>query len=772
MIQNIKFFEKTKKLIRLIYCDAKNLKNSFFYNFSKSNYPTALQLSITGKCNSHCVMCNVWKNQTKKELTPEELSIILQNKLFKKIKGVGVNGGEPTLRKDLCLIIRVIIKNLKNLKSLTILTNCVNSKEVSEKIKIAYDECEKNNINFFALLSLDGINKIHDLNRGTKGNFKNFEQIKKFLECNNIPFGAGMTITPINCYYVDDVFEYCVKNNIKKYKFRIGVDIKRIFNDGYEKNNTFSENQLFHLKNFFQKLTMLPGTKNNIFYKSLFGQLAYGKKRLAGCGWQKRGVTLGPNGEISYCSVKSPILGNAQKKSAFNLYKNNFNIRKNIIKNYCHDCKHDLSGPLSLKNVFLTILNNWILFYNNFKKQFQFKFKKQINSKVKNKKIYYPNEYSVKKWKNILITGWYGTETAGDKAILGELLHFLNKINPNINIYITSYNKYITQKTFDELNNKYKKIIPIHNIPKKIVKISDAIIIGGGPLMEIAELKYIRDAFLSANNRYTDRIIFGCGINPNLSNRYAALISDIVKLSTKSFFRDKESYLLAKKYEIGGKFGYSCDPSIAYLDRLIKKMKIENQNSNCITTLLRANTLEYLKINDKELTKKNKKFSAIAANTLNNIIKEKNCSVKLLPMHSIITGGDDRLYNREIAKELNINYSIERNYLTLKQLILKINDSKIAISMRYHGHLFPFALGIPFVSIDYTSKNGKVHNFLNKINYHYSIPWEEVNNKNLYKKINEVFNNREKIRTQITQEKNRLLKQLNSNYNDIFKIKC
>ena len=56
---------------------------------------------------------------------------------------------------------------------------------------------------------------------------------------------------------------------------------------------------------------------------------------------------------------------------------------------------------------------------------------------------------------NILITGWYGTETQGDKAILSGILSLLKKNIDNVAIYIHSTNIFYTEQTLKE-----KKLAP------------------------------------------------------------------------------------------------------------------------------------------------------------------------------------------------------------------------------------------------------------------------------------------------------------------------
>lgn len=71
----------------------------FFAQRRKLGYPHTLQFPITNKCNLDCVMCNIHGNDSKNELSKDEISRILQDSIFKKVESVGVNGGEPFILK-------------------------------------------------------------------------------------------------------------------------------------------------------------------------------------------------------------------------------------------------------------------------------------------------------------------------------------------------------------------------------------------------------------------------------------------------------------------------------------------------------------------------------------------------------------------------------------------------------------------------------------------------------------------------------------------------
>ena len=57
--------------------------------------------------------------------------------------------------------------------------------------------------------------------------------------------------------------------------------------------------------------------------------------------------------------------------------------------------------------------------------------------------------------KTIMIIGWYGTETIGDRAILASLFKNLFELNKNIKLIIGSIYPFHTQLTLIEDNNFY-----------------------------------------------------------------------------------------------------------------------------------------------------------------------------------------------------------------------------------------------------------------------------------------------------------------------------
>ena len=95
--------------------------------------PEVISLALTIRCNSHCVMCNMWRQASQtpdiesQELTGDEIVALLSKPLFSDLVELDLTGGEPHLREDLTdtvLHIAALRKDyLPRLRSIVITSN-------------------------------------------------------------------------------------------------------------------------------------------------------------------------------------------------------------------------------------------------------------------------------------------------------------------------------------------------------------------------------------------------------------------------------------------------------------------------------------------------------------------------------------------------------------------------------------------------------------------------------------------------------------------------
>ena len=146
-----------------------------------------------------------------------------------------------------------------------------------------------------------------------------------------------------------------------------------------------------------------------------------------------------------------------------------------------------------------------------------------------------------RQWSKVLITGWYGTETAGDKAILGEIIHRLRSYNPQLEILISSIDLRVSWQTRIEMDLDVKHIL-IQEMQTALEDPElDAVVMGGGPLMESSQILPIAKLFHGAALKGINRVIFGCGVGPIHTASMSEQIAHIIKVSNVAFYRDQES---------------------------------------------------------------------------------------------------------------------------------------------------------------------------------------------------------------------------------------
>lgn len=514
------------------------------------------------------------------------------------------------------------------------------------------------------------------------------------------PAGAvEMTLTPENCYLADDALKSWENADIANWVFRI-----------QEENSLFSEEQLFHMTMFFDKLLRRKDitTAQKFYYRDMVKHFAMNahKPELTDS------VTTGQLVERAKGAIKG--------------------------------LKQNIRRGMSLKG-------------------------------MAPERVNHVQKPSPEQWKKVLITGWYGTETAGDKAILGEVVHFIQERSPSCEIMLTTLDRKISLQTNKELEGlKGVALVDMDaGCNPRTVEMADAVIIGGGPLMQSDSMGFIRSMFREANRQKKARVIFGCGMGPFHTEEMVSLTAEILRLTTAGFFRDEESLEEALHLAPGAQFESACDPAMGFLQRN-RPILYSGQEKTppSVAALLRATTREFKAGFAQETIERDNLLKAGSiARMLESACRLSGKKARLLAMNSHWMGGDDRLFNRLV--EVNFTdknlVETERKYLTLTGLIRTLGGAESAVAMRYHGNLFCLALGIPFLSIDYTGKKGKVSNLLRRIGHdEWSERWGELDEKRATGKLATLIESRREISRRLIQKSDEMAKGLTSVYTKLF----
>ena len=555
----------------------------------KISPPNTLNFFANNVCNSRCKMCSVWKRKSQKQLTPQELATILDNSLFRELKYIGVSGGEPTLREDLAEIFQVIVSR-KGLQRTGIITNAIEADSVINQLDKCYHICRKANVPFNVMVSLDGVGKIHEIVRGKKGSFEQAIKVIRHLRDNtDIPLTVACTVIKENVWNIDEVLAFCKKENVYV-RFRVAEYIDRLYNEDCKRSiRNFDDDERYQIALFFSKLELSYEKSRNIIetYKNIRKMVYDDSPRQSGCPYQKNAICLDSVGNLLFCSPKSPIIGSCLEQSAKKIYIKNIHLQDEIINRYCPNCIHDYHAPPTKESLKKEKERN------NFRRQMR------IKESLSDSKSFSINSPFLSDWstfKKSFIIGWYGTETAGDKPILASIVKKIKDSNPEAEISVSSLYPFITRRTLYELGLTDLRIVNTFSPAYlETCRIADAIIMGGGPLMNIESLGIVLTAFKEGCKRGIPTIIEGCGIGPLSSEKHRLAVKEILRLSTEIKVRDTAS--LAWVIENTGRTDatYTPDPAVSFVEDW-KKMNLfhlKEQKKDYFGCFFREITPEY-----------------------------------------------------------------------------------------------------------------------------------------------------------------------------------
>lgn len=128
--------------------------------------PSNLTFSVSYRCNSRCVTCNVWRKRVA-DFSLEEYERTFA-KLGRSLRWVTFSGGEPFLRPDLIDIVLACYRTCRP-NIINIPTNGLLVDRVAKGVERLAREAPQSKI--VINLSLDGVGEEHDAIRGVPGNY-------------------------------------------------------------------------------------------------------------------------------------------------------------------------------------------------------------------------------------------------------------------------------------------------------------------------------------------------------------------------------------------------------------------------------------------------------------------------------------------------------------------------------------------------------------------------------------------------------------------------
>jgi polysaccharide pyruvyl transferase WcaK-like protein/MoaA/NifB/PqqE/SkfB family radical SAM enzyme len=708
----------------------------------------------------------MWRGEIHMLALPD-LQKLLSNRLMKDIRTVGISGGEPFLRTDLVDAIKNVVETLPRLRSVSINSNGIDTESIRKQLPMIAEVCNHSRVALTIYFSIDGIGPLHDEIRGVKEAFaKVLASIRFARTVKNCVVRSCATISRKNLYQLSDLMYFFTEEGLAP-EFRVAVPINRLNNIGMIDNFSFNTAERYELYEFFWNLSYDShnSIERNIFYRNLALSLLSGL-RTSECRFMNEGIFLDCDGQIYQCAVRGHALGNARLADVRDLYfsKESQSLRRTMINGDCMTCHHDYSIRLPARKILSfavesrkgRVIKNLICGGTGL-------LKSRLSDAGRHSEI--------KRTSHAFITGWYGTETTGDKAILLGIILLLQTAG-YVKFFIHSSNTEYTSKTLFELGvDKACEVVSFdYALMEKAIEQSDTVIFGGGPFGDYSDIFYVQLAVEMAKRRDKNVMVLGCGMGPMRRMIFKESLKAILKRSNLIIMRDTASVKQIKQLIKRGPLTISiCDPALFAFDVFeeTKEACINIPDMNCdhitIGVCLREWTYEYASNLNKSnfVNAREKYFLELKAFLEDQALKNR---LNFIPMNTFAVGYDDREFIHQLFSASDViknsaNVSAFTCSASFRAVVGEFRKCALILAMRYHSVVFAVALGIPFIAIDYKSGGGKVSYFLRDLGLHdLCVMIDDMDKTGLSNKYRYVMNHADDIRLRITvaREKERL----------------
>lgn len=304
------------------------------YGDEKINFPQAVSIELTNKCNLKCNYC-YGNYDPQKDIFIDFYKI---PNLFNELEEIGVTtveltGGEPMLHPQFEQIFEATLIKFKRINILS------NGTLFNNKI---FDLARENRDQVFFQISIDGsTEKTNSLIRMVKNSFeRTLNTLRNFRDL-DIRYRVAYMVTPMNIGEMEGVCELFEREKLKNLLFSQITSLGRACN--------FSNSCCFTEKNTTEMYSIAENLQEkypNVFYKFTSSQNDLPKiTNNCGAGWQQ--IAISSTGKIRSCLMldKSGEFGDYNRDSLFDIFNSKkvelySNFTKNGMENCCKTCSY------------------------------------------------------------------------------------------------------------------------------------------------------------------------------------------------------------------------------------------------------------------------------------------------------------------------------------------------------------------------------------------------------------------------------------------------
>jgi len=281
--------------------------------------PLSLVVSVTYRCNSRCLTCNIWQKRS------EEMRLEEWRKVFAKIGPVPYyltfSGGEPFLREDIVEIVAAAYEECRP-AIITIPTNGLAWKVVPQKVEEIVKVAPGAQVGIN--LSLDDIGPRHDNIRGVEGNYeralRTYEDLRR-LNHPHLTLGIHTVVSRFNVERLPTIYSELKNLGADVYISEVAEEREELGTVGSDitpppEKYALAADYLIAEAREFRASGLAKTTQafRGYYYELTKGILAE-RRQVIPCyaGWASGHIA--PNGDIWTCCTRAQPIGNLRRSS-------------------------------------------------------------------------------------------------------------------------------------------------------------------------------------------------------------------------------------------------------------------------------------------------------------------------------------------------------------------------------------------------------------------------------------------------------------------------
>lgn len=292
--------------------------------------PTSAFIAVTLRCNSRCVMCDIWKHREEKTV-----ALDVYTKLPKTLTMIDITGGEPFLRADLPKIAGVI-RNTCPRARILITTNGL----LPGRIRTLLPEILAADPGIAIRVSLDGLGAVHGAIRGIPNAFHAVEETFRIIHQAGVKdAGAIFTLMDQNRRELLPVFEYCRARRLN-FSLNIAHDSPVYFGEKKVSFRPRVEDVERDISSVARKqfLSLNPKNWAKAWFNGKIPEYMKTHRRPLPCGAGENFFYMDPQANIFLCHLKNFPVGNLKNASFSDIWSSAARQRLLPKTRTCQDC--------------------------------------------------------------------------------------------------------------------------------------------------------------------------------------------------------------------------------------------------------------------------------------------------------------------------------------------------------------------------------------------------------------------------------------------------